>query len=125
MGMSDKQVIAIVDDDESVRRSVRNLFLSLGFRVETYASAEAFLLSARRDQIGCLILDLRMSGMSGLELLKAQAAGRRVPTVVLTGHANEEARKRCLQAGAIAFLHKPFNADALLDAVKTSMVADP
>jgi FixJ family two-component response regulator len=123
MGTNDKPVIAIVDDDESLRRSVRNLLLSVGFRVETFASAEAFLLSSRRDQIECLILDLRMSGMSGLELLRAQAMGRPIPTIVLTGHASEEARKRCLQAGALAFLPKPVAADVLLAAVKAGIAA--
>jgi FixJ family two-component response regulator len=122
MGTNDKPVIAIVDDDESLRRSVRNLLLSVGFGVETFTSAEAFLLSSR-DQIECLILDLRMSGMSGLELLKAQATGRPIPTIVLTGHASEEARKRCLQAGAIAFLHKPVAADVLLGAVRAGIAA--
>jgi FixJ family two-component response regulator len=123
MGTSDKPVIAIVDDDESLRRSIRNLLLSVGFRVEAFSSAEAFLLSSRRDQIECLILDLRMSGMSGLELLRAQATGRQIPTIVLTAHASEEARKRCLQAGATAFLHKPVSADVLLAAVKAGIAA--
>jgi len=112
-------MIAIVDDDDSVRRSLRNLFVSLGFGIETFASAEAFALFAHRDEVECLILDLKMSGMSGLDLLEAQAAGHRVPTIILTGRGSDEMRRRCLQAGAIAFMHKPFNTVELIKMVET------
>jgi two-component system, LuxR family, response regulator FixJ len=121
MCRQDNRVISIVDDDESVRRSLRNLLISLGLRVRTYESAEAFLLSGHRDDTGCLILDLRMSGMSGLDLLKAQVAGRRVPTIVLTGHGNGDAHRRCLLAGAIEFLQKPVNAEVLREAIAKAM----
>jgi FixJ family two-component response regulator len=112
-------MIAIVDDDDSVRRSLRNLFVSLGFGIETFASAEAFALFAHRDEVECLILDLKMSGMSGLDLLEAQAAGHRVPTIILTGRGSDEMRRRCLQAGALAFMHKPFNTAELIKMVGT------
>jgi len=115
-------VVSIVDDDASLRRSVRNLLLSVGFRVETFASAEEFLRSAQRDNTGCLVLDLRMTGMNGLDLLRHVAAtGSRVPVVILTAHGEEEARQQALEAGAVAFLRKPFQGDALLDAVQTAM----
>jgi FixJ family two-component response regulator len=115
-------VISIVDDDESVRRSVRNFLSSLGFQVEAFASAELFLQSAHRASTGCLILDLRMPGMSGLDLLSHLAAEQeRIPAIVLTGDASDAARKRSLQAGAIAFLPKPARREALLEAVKAAL----
>ena len=118
----DTRVISVVDDDESLRRSVGNFLRSVGFRVETFASAEDFLRSARRERTGCLVLDVRMTGMSGLDLLRHLAAGNvRVPAVVLTAHGDEEIRQRCLGAGAVAFLDKPFHAEALLDAVQTAL----
>ena len=122
MGTRDTRVIAVVDDDESLRRSVGNFLRSAGFRVETFASAEDFLGSARRESAGCLVLDVRMTGMSGLDLLRHLAAGNaRVPAVVLTAHGDEDIRQRCLGAGAVAFLDKPFHAEALLDAVQTAL----
>jgi len=118
----DAPVISVVDDDESLRRSLRNFLRSVGFRVETFASAEEFLASAERENTGCLVLDLRMTGMSGLDLLRHLAAAKvRVPAVVLTAHGDEEIRQRCLGAGAVAFLDKPFRGDALLDAVQTAL----
>ena len=122
MGTRDTRVIAVVDDDESLRRSVGNFLRSAGFRVETFASAEDFLRSARRESTGCLVLDVRMTGMSGLDLLRHLAAGNvRVPAVILTAHGNEGNRRSCLEAGAVAFIDKPFRADALLDAVQTAL----
>jgi FixJ family two-component response regulator len=122
IGTRDTRVISVVDDDESLRRSVGNFLRSVGFRVETFASAEDFLSSARRENTGCLVLDVRMTGMSGLDLLRHLAAGNvRVPAVVLTAHGDEEMRRRCLRAGAVAFLDKPFHGDALLDAVQTAL----
>jgi FixJ family two-component response regulator len=114
-------VISIVDDDESLRRALRNLFVSIGFHAQTYSSAEAFLLSHRREDTSCLILDLRMSGMSGFDLLSSRTPARRIPTVVLTGLGGEEARMLCMQAGAVAFLKKPFNAGVLLDVVTKTL----
>ena len=119
---SDTQIVSIVDDDESLRRSLRNLLGSVGFRVETFASAEAFLQSVHQAQTGCLVLDLRMPGMNGFDLLgHLSRTGARIPAVILTAHGDEEAHQRSLQAGAVAFLTKPFNGDALLDAVRTAL----
>ena len=118
----DRQVISVVDDDESLRRSLGNLFRSVGFSVETFASADEFLRSAQRDSTSCLVLDLRMNGMSGLELLRHLAAREsRIPVVILTAHGDEETRRRSLEAGAIAFLDKPFHAHALLEAVRGAL----
>src|SRR5690242_16620683 len=119
MAERDRRVVSVVDDDESLRRSVGNLLRSAGFGVETFASADEFLRSAQRDNTSCLVLDLRMTGMNGLDLLRRLAAGEpRIPVVILTAHGNEETRRRSLAAGAIAFLDKPFHAHALLEAVR-------
>ena len=122
MNEHEMQVVAIVDDDGSLRRSVRNLLTSVGFRVVTFDSADAFLQSSQRPNTGCMVLDLRMPGMDGLELLKHLATiDSRIPAVILTAHGDEKARQRTMEAGAIAFITKPFHADALLDAVKAAM----
>ena len=112
-------MVSIVDDDVSLRRSVRNLLTSVGFQVQAFASAEEFLESPQRANTGSPVLDLRMGGMNGLDLLKhLTATGSRIPVVILTGHGEDEARQRALPAGAVAFLGKPFRGDALLDAVR-------
>ena len=122
MGESDRPVISVVDDDESLRRSLSNLLRSVGFGVETFASAEEFLRSAQRENTGCLVLDLRMTGMSGLDLLRHLAVrDSPIRVVILTAHGDEETRRRSLQAGAVAFLDKPFHSDALLDAVRAAL----
>jgi two-component system response regulator FixJ len=122
MDERDRPVVSVVDDDESLRRSLRNLLRSVGFGVETFASAEEFLRSAQRGSTGCLVLDLRMTGMSGFDLLRHRAvADSHIPVVILTAHGDEETRRRSLQAGAVAFLDKPFRSDALLDAVRAAL----
>ena len=122
MGEYDRQIVSVVDDDESLRRSLRNLLGSVGLRVETFASAEAFLESNHHDQTGCLVLDLRMPGMNGFDLLThLSGTGSRIPAVILTAHGDDETRQRSLQAGAVAFLNKPFNGNALIDAVRTAL----
>jgi two-component system, LuxR family, response regulator FixJ len=123
MGEYDTQIVSIVDDDQSLRRSLRNLLTSVGFRVETFASAEDFLSSNQQENPGCLVLDLRMGGMNGLDLLRHLAAtGSRIPVVILTAHSDDEARQRSLEAGAVAFLGKPFHPDTLLDAVRQALI---
>jgi FixJ family two-component response regulator len=122
MSEDERRVVCVVDDDASLRRSLRNLLMSVGFRVETFASAEAFLDSVRPRNAGCMVLDLRMAGMSGLELLRHLAAtGSRIPVVMLTAHGDDETRQRSLQAGAVAFLTKPFPSAALVDAVRSAL----
>ena len=96
--------------------------MSVGFRVETFESAEAFLESVHRDSIGCVVLDVRMAGMSGLDLLRhLVATDSRIPAIILTAHADDETRRRSLEAGAVAFLEKPVRSAALLDAVRTAL----
>jgi FixJ family two-component response regulator len=122
MGEYDTRIVAIVDDDESLRRALKNLLASVGFRVETFASAEAFLQSIHQEQTGCLVLDLRMPGMNGLDLLgHLSSTGSPIPAVILTAHGDDAARQRSLQSGAVAFLSKPFDGKVLLDAVRTAL----
>ena len=119
-------VVCVVDDDASLRRSLRNLLTSVGFRVETFESAEAFLESADRERVGCMVLDVRMTGMSGIDLLRHVAAtGSRIPVIMLTAHADDDTRRRSLDAGAVAFLEKPVRTAALLDAVRAAMSSAP
>ena len=126
MNGNETRLVSIVDDDESLRRSVKNLLTSVGFQVETFASAEAFLQSAHRADTRCVVLDLRMPGMSGLDLLvHLGAAGSPIPVVILTAHHDDEARRRMLQAGAVAFLGKPFHGEALLSAVRRALAENP
>ena len=122
MDERNRPVVAVVDDDESLRRSLRNLLRSVGFGVETFAAGEEFLKSAQRGRTGCLVLDLQMTGMSGLDLQRHLAVrDSPIRVVILTAHGDEETRRRSLQAGAVAFLDKPFHSDALLDAVRAAL----
>lgn len=108
--------ISIVDDDESVREAIRSLLRSVGLCVDAFASAEEFLNSAALENSACVILDVRMPGMSGLELQsRLVAAECKVPLIFITAHASDtEARARALQAGAVDFLFKPFKEEVLL-----------
>jgi FixJ family two-component response regulator len=116
------QTIFIIDDDESVRRAVRRLIRSVGLNVETCATAEEFLQAPEQPAPGCLILDVHLPGLSGLELQqRLKAEGRPIPTVFITAYANDQVRKQALQAGAIAFLEKPFEERCLLEAVKRAV----
>ena len=118
----DGRLVCIVDDDASLRRSLRNLLSSVGFPVQTFDSAEAFLDARPPDSIGCVVLDVRMAGMSGLDLLRhLMASGSRIPVIMLTAHADEDTRRRSLEAGAVAFLEKPVRSAALLEAVRTAL----
>jgi FixJ family two-component response regulator len=122
--MTNIPLISFVDDDDSVRESVRGLLRSVRFGVETFASAEEFLRSDRASETDCLILDVRMSGMSGLELQSRLVANHRdIPVVFITAHGDEELRSRALRAGAVDFLLKPFSEEALLNAVHTALGA--
>src|SRR5438477_12757661 len=122
MSEDDSRMVCIVDDDASLRRSLRNLLTSVGFRVETFPSASAFLASVPRQNIGCMVLDLRMEGMSGLQLLRSLGAtGALVPVIVLTAQGDDETRPRTLEAGAVAFLKKPVQSAVLVDAVRAAL----
>ena len=115
-------VISIVDDDISVRRSTRRLLRSSGFRAEAFASAEEFLDSNSAGETACLILDLRMPGMNGLELQRRLAEnGNRLPIIFLSAHASEEDERSALRAGAVQFLRKPISKEALLSAIREAL----
>ena len=114
-------VIHVVDDDEAVRDSLRFLLDAAGLAVRTHASAEA-LLSAEPTVPGCVLTDVRMPGMDGLELLRRlRAAAITVPVLVMTGHADVPMALRALKAGALDFLEKPFSDDALVAAVRAAL----
>jgi FixJ family two-component response regulator len=108
-------LVSIIDDDASVRRSLEDLLSSVGIPAESFGSAEEFLKSNTRYQTACLITDLRMPGMSGLELQRTLATeGWKVPTIFMTAHHDAETRVRALCGDAIAFLCKPFDEGVLL-----------
>ena len=110
-------LITIVDDDDSMRASLDNLVRSVGLRAQAFPSAESFLASPGLET-ACLILDVRMPGMSGLDLQQRLAASRtRVPIIFVTSHTDDDVRTRALDAGAVAFLYKPFREEELLDAI--------
>ncbi len=119
LGASETPRVSVVDDDESVREAIKSLLRSVGLGAEVFASAEEFLKSDRVEDTACLILDVRMPGISGLQLQeKLSSAQNKIPVIFITAHASDrEARARALQAGAVAFLSKPFSEDALLKAV--------
>ena len=111
-------MISIVDDDESVREALKSLIDSVGFHAEVFRSGEEFLNSPYLFQTSVLITDVRMPGMTGLELQeRLNAAHSSIPVVFISAHDDNEARERGLRGGAIAFLQKPFSEDALLAAI--------
>src|SRR5262249_38320203 len=121
-GMPGVPIISIVDDDDAVRSSLDDLIRSIGFRTQGFASAEAFLNSNGACDTECLILDVRMPGMSGLDLQRQLVAtNRQIPIIFITSHADDEARARALAAGAVAFLYKPFREEELLNAIDAAL----
>jgi FixJ family two-component response regulator len=120
--MANPPLISVVDDDESVRESLGGLIRSVGFGVRVFASAEEFLNSAHSSNTDCLILDVRMPGMNGLELQRQLMTSRcEIPVIFITAHGDEEARSRALRDGAVDFLRKPFSEDALLNAIRAAL----
>lgn len=115
-------LVTIVDDDVSVRRSTRRLLRSAGFRAEAFASAEEFLSSGLAKETDCLILDLRMPAMNGLQLQRQLAdASNPIPIIFLSAHASADDERRALQAGAIQFLQKPASKEVLLIAIRKAL----
>jgi FixJ family two-component response regulator len=120
--MSESSLIAVVDDDEAIREATESLIRSVGFRAVVFPSAEDFLRSNHLQDTACLIVDVRMPGMSGLELQRQLAsANYSMPIIFITAHGDEEARARALRAGAVAFLGKPFSDEVLLRAVQAAL----
>ena len=117
-------LVSIVDDDASMRTSTRRLISTFGFSAEAFASAQAFLDSGSLQDTACLILDVRMPGIDGLELQRRLAGThRRLPIIFITAHASAEEERRAQQAGAIAFLRKPVSVQALLSALHAAEAA--
>jgi FixJ family two-component response regulator len=116
------RVVSVVDDDESVCKALRRLLRSFGLDAEMFATAEEFLARVSGESPACLILDVRMPGMSGLELQQhLNTAGRRIPIVFITAHEDQQARRAALAAGAVDFLIKPFDELVLLRAVTQAL----
>jgi FixJ family two-component response regulator len=122
VSVAQTSVIAIVDDDQAIREAIESLLKSAGYGVELYGSAEEFLNSGPRPDITCSVLDVRMPGMSGLELQSQLAASNcSIPIIFISAHSDESARARALKAGAVDFLQKPFSEEALLNAINASL----
>jgi FixJ family two-component response regulator len=116
------QLVAIVDDDDLMRSALEGLLKAVGLPARAYASAEEFLKSGQQNQTACLIADIRMPGMSGLELQATLNAEQcRIPTIFITAHGDGKMRMQALRAGAVEFLAKPFDDEALLETVRTAL----
>jgi FixJ family two-component response regulator len=117
-----KKVVAIVDDDEAVRVALAGLLKSAGLTARAFESAEKFIESGQQLHTACLITDIRMPGMSGIELqAKLNAEHCRIPIVFITAHGDTQMRMHALRAGAVEFLAKPFNDEALLETVRAAL----
>jgi len=117
-----ENLISVVDDDESVRRTTTLLIESFGFRAETFESAETFLRSGHLHDTSCLIVDVQMPGMNGLQLQShLAAAGCGIPVIFITAYESDDSRQRAMQAGAAAFLGKPFSDEQLLQTIRSAL----
>ena len=117
-----KNVVAIVDDDESVRSALQGLMKAVGLPARAFASAEEFLESGEQQETGCLIADIRMPGMSGLELQASlNADDCRIPIIFITAHGDEKMRMQALRAGAVEFVAKPFDDETLVVSVRAAL----
>jgi FixJ family two-component response regulator len=116
------KLVTIVDDDDLMRGALQGMLKSVGLISHAFASAEEFLTSGQQYQTACLIADIRMPGMSGLELqAKLNAEQCRIPTIFITAHGDEKMRLQALRAGAVEFLAKPFDDEALLESVRAAL----
>jgi FixJ family two-component response regulator len=117
-----RKLISVVDDDESVRRTTTLLIESFGFRAAAFESADAFLRSGQLHDTACLLVDVQMPGMNGLQLQSQLAgAGCRIPIIFITAYDDKESRRRAMQAGAVAFLGKPFSDEQLLQTIRSAL----
>ena len=115
-------LIAVVDDDDALRNSLDDLLESVGFRVQGFASAEAFLQAQPAPETACLLLDVRLPGMNGLELQRQLGVMHwRLPIIFVTAYADDDVRARALAAGAVAFLSKPCREEDLLHAIEAAL----
>jgi FixJ family two-component response regulator len=119
---SKTELVAIVDDDDLMRGALQGLLKAGGLPARAFASAEDFLQSGQQHHTACLIADIRMPGMSGLELqAKLNAEHCRIPTIFITAHGDEKMRMQALRAGAVEFMAKPFDDEALLESVRAAL----
>ena len=116
-----KKMVAVVEDDDSYRVAVQRLLKSAGFSVQSFATAEDFLRSGRQHETGCLITDIRMPGISGLDLqAKLNADHCLIPTIFITAHGDEDMRLQAMRGGAVKFMVKPFDGEILLESVRAA-----
>lgn len=116
------KMVAVVEDDESYRVAVQRLLKSAGFSVQSFATAEDFLRSGRQHDTGCLITDIRMPGVSGLDLqAKLNADHCLIPTIFITAHGDEDMRLQAMRGGAVKFMVKPFDCAILLESVRAAL----
>ena len=121
-GIKHSLFVSVVDDDESLRESLPDLIGEFGFSARAFSSAEQFLSSESVDHTDCLVLDVAMPGMTGLDLQQElKGRGKRIPTIFISAHKDELIRQRALQRGAVAFLCKPFSDTELHDAIKKAL----
>jgi FixJ family two-component response regulator len=122
--MADGLLIAVVDDDMSIRNATQDLLRAAGFSTAAFSNATSFLDSPIRENVGCLVADMRMPGMTGIELHEHLAAsGSGIPTVIVTAHPGELSGERIREAGITCFLIKPFAPDALLQCVRNALAS--
>lgn len=123
--MSDKRSVFVVDDDHAAAASMAALMISVGLVVELHHSAEAFLAAYDGSRKGCLIFDMRMPGMSGLELLEALAARNVIiPSICISGYLDPASKEKVMQSGVMAIFEKPFADVAICDAVRSALAQD-
>lgn len=120
--MAERPLVAIVDDDESIRNATRDLLRAVGFSTATFEDAESFLGSTSRASAACVVADIRMPGMTGLELYQALvASGDGIPTVIITAHPGDATRSLAREAGITCYLSKPFAPDELVECVREAL----
>jgi FixJ family two-component response regulator len=118
---TNQRLIAIVDDDESVREATKDLMRSMGLAVEAFACGEDFLRSPHLSRTACLVADINMPGMSGLDLHRhLSARNKSIPTILVTAYPNDSVRVRALSAGVICYLEKPFSEDDLINGIRSA-----
>jgi FixJ family two-component response regulator len=123
--VSGTPLIAVVDDEEPIRRALNRLLRSAGMTVETFATGDAFLESLASHRPDCVVLDLHMPATDGFEVqARMNASDRHVPTIVITGHEQPDTQQRAFQGGASAMLRKPFDGQALINAIETAIAGE-
>ena len=122
MSIGDVTTVFIIDDDSGVREAIRDLVESVGLQAESFATAQEFLASERRDGPSCLVLDVRLPGISGLDLQhELKKAGVKIPIIFISGHADIPMSVRAMKSGAVEFLTKPFSDQDLLDVIQRAL----